>query len=134
MVVGEGSHLCAIVVLNRSLWNRLTSHMGLETKEANNPSNPKVRELVLGHIHSQLHTLPSNPEINSFIISDTAWSVENGLLTPTLRPRRDAIRKQFSSQISLARSEASSAAIAAIRSELANSPQIDVKDDDIPTL
>ena len=134
MVVGQGPSVCALVVLNRSLWNRLTSSMGMDTKDANDSSNPKVRELVLGHIHSQLQTLPSHPEISAFIISDTVWSVENGLLTPTLRPRRDAIRKHFSSQISMALSAAGNAAIASIRSELAQTPKIDISDDDIPTL
>jgi long-chain acyl-CoA synthetase len=134
MVVGEGVYTCVIVVLNRSLWNRLTSNIGLETKEANNPDHPKVRELILSHLHSQLHSLSSYPELDSFIISDIPWTVENGMLTPTLRPRRDVIRKHFASRLSLSRSKAGSSSVEAIKEELAKSPKIDVKDDDIPTL
>lgn len=134
MVVGEGSYTCVILVLNRSLWNRLTSGANLETKDANSPHHPKVRELILARLHAQLRSLPSYPELDNFIISDIPWTVDNGMLTPTLRPRRDVIRKHYAAQLSLSRSSAQASSVEAIRSELANSPNIDVKDDDIPTL
>ncbi|MBD3669647.1 MAG: AMP-binding protein [Gammaproteobacteria bacterium] len=135
MVVGQGSSLVAIVVLNRSIWNAMAASMGLETKEANDPNNSKVHDTIMGHIRAALHTLDEFPEVTDFIISDTAWSVDNGLLTPTLRPRRDEVRKRFAAQISMSLSQANSEAVAAIRSELAGKAnQIDVKDDDIPTL
>jgi len=134
MVVGEGDYVCAILVLNRSLWNRLTSSLGLETKDANNADHPKVRELILSRLHSQLHSLPSYPTLDKFIISDIPWTVENGMLTPTLRPRRDVIRKRYGASLSLSHTQTGSSAIEAIKEELANSPHIDVNDDDIPTL
>ncbi|MDH5359187.1 MAG: AMP-binding protein [Gammaproteobacteria bacterium] len=133
-VSAEGDALCTLVVLNRSLWNSLTGDAGLDPKDANNYSHPKSFGLLISRLNTAVRNLPYPPEIKAFIVSDTAWSVENGLLTPTLRPKRDAIHKRFAVQLASAYAQAHSDSISAIREELSGSSGRNVSDEDIPTL
>ncbi|MDH5183826.1 MAG: AMP-binding protein, partial [Gammaproteobacteria bacterium] len=87
-VSAEGEAICALVVLNRSLWNSVTSDAGLDPKDANNYNHEKTFDFIIGHLNTAVRNLPTAPEIKVFIVSDTSWSVDNGLLTPTLRPKR----------------------------------------------
>lgn len=133
-VSAEGNALCAIVVLNRSLWNSLTGDAGLESKDANNYQHEKTHGLIMSHLNTAIRNLPYTPDINAFIVSDTAWSVDNGLLTPTLRPKRAAIHKRYAVQLASAYAQGNNNSISAIREELSHSPGKSVTDDDIPTL
>ncbi|MBD3609162.1 MAG: AMP-binding protein [Gammaproteobacteria bacterium] len=164
MIIGETDTLCAIVVLHRSSWNEITAKMGLEGAEANKYDTDPLRGVILNKIQKQLNKLPFPVQIATFIVSDIAWSVDEGLLTPTLRPRRHMVRKRFGPQVATAVSglgaeavevfkqlenrsvktqvsaelptqpEVSSATLEPVLDDHDAAPAKEVKDQDIPTL
>lgn len=129
-VSAEGETLCALVVLNRSLWNTITSDAGLDPKEANNYQHEKTFGFISSRINAAVRNLPYAPEIKAFIVSGTAWSVDNGLLTPTLRLKRKAIHKHFALQLASAYAEAHSS----VQTEAVRTSGKGGSDNDIPTL
>jgi long-chain acyl-CoA synthetase len=61
---------------------------------------PKVEKLFQAEINRLNETqLSSVEKIRAFKLLHEPWTPENGLLTPTLKLRRDAIAKQFSGEI-----------------------------------
>ena len=49
-------------------------------------------------------TLESHEKISHIVISDDAWTIENNLLTPTMKIKRDRIEEKYGDAVALATS------------------------------
>ncbi len=82
MVYGEQRpYLTALVVVEPTHWQRLAAGCDAASRES----------LLLGRIAERLSAFPGYAQIRRVAICDEAWSVENGLLTPTLKLQRAVI-------------------------------------------
>lgn len=62
--------------------------------------NPKVEKLIRGEIESINETrLGPVEKIRQFQLLYEPWTTENGLLTPTLKMRREVIARQFAAEV-----------------------------------
>jgi len=62
--------------------------------------NPKVEKLLRGEIESINETrLGPVEKIRKFQLLFEPWTPENGLLTPTMKMRREVIAQQFGAEI-----------------------------------
>ena len=100
MVVGEGRpHLAALVVLNRREWESLAASLDLNPDEPESLKNPAARAAALKRIKAALTGFPKYARVRSVHMALEQWSIENGLLTPTLKLKRSVMEKRFAEQI-----------------------------------
>ncbi len=99
MVTGEGrAYLSANVVLNRNRWSKFARELGLDPNDRAALDQAQVQATVLDRIALRLHALPGYAKVRSVTLSLEPWTVENGLLTPTLKVRRDRVLAHLQTQ------------------------------------
>jgi long-chain acyl-CoA synthetase len=100
MVVGEGRpHLVALVVLNRREWDALAVTLNLNPDDPGSLKNSAARAAALKKIKATLGGFPKYARVRSVHMTLEPWSMENGLLTPTLKLKRPVMEKRFAEQI-----------------------------------
>jgi long-chain acyl-CoA synthetase len=101
MVIGEGRpFLSALVVLSREHAGDLLQHCGHSVKQLGDAvRDPCVEKAVLRRIAEQVREFPGYARVRQVVISETIWSVDNGLLTPTLKMKRQQIEGRFEQDI-----------------------------------
>jgi len=97
MVVGEGkSFLSALVVLNPDRWETACSSKGWSVDTLNSPD---VQDYLVEKIAQQMEDFPGYAKIRKVAICEEEWTVDSGLLTPTLKIRRPKIAEHYSAKI-----------------------------------
>jgi long-chain acyl-CoA synthetase len=101
MVVGEGmSRLAALLVLDRDAWKELATSLRLQPEDpAALGSGRQVVGLVLERISAQLSSFPAYARVRSVWLTLEPWTIDNGLLTPTLKLKRSEMEQRFAEQI-----------------------------------
>jgi len=99
MVTGEGQgYLIASVVLNREHWSKLARELDLDPNDPATLERAQVHATILDRIAMRLHAFPGYAKVRSVTLSLEPWTVENGLLTPTLKVRRDRVLAHLQTQ------------------------------------
>ncbi|MBD3670175.1 MAG: long-chain fatty acid--CoA ligase [Gammaproteobacteria bacterium] len=100
MVLGEGKpYLSALLVLNPEAWEQLCIEQGAVGSPEELLKNPAMKELVKDRIARQLKDFPGYAQIYRISLQLEPWSIDNGLLTPTLKTKRGPIMERFASDI-----------------------------------
>ncbi|MCB1750852.1 MAG: long-chain fatty acid--CoA ligase [Gammaproteobacteria bacterium] len=100
MVIGEGRpFLAALVVPEQGQWKKLMSELGMEPDSAACYHDAGVAGVVLQRICDRLHDFPGYAQIRAIALLSEPWSVENGLLTPTLKTRRNQVLAHFENEV-----------------------------------
>lgn len=101
MVVGEQMpFLTAIVVLNPERWKRLCGSLNVAADDVSALSTEPVQHFLLQRIGKQIDEFPGYARIRRVTATLDPWTVENGLITPTLKLKRAVVRQRFDSEIS----------------------------------
>jgi long-chain acyl-CoA synthetase len=101
MVLGEGKpYLSALVVLNPEQWERLCIEQGAVGQPEALLQNTAMKELVKDRISRQLDDFPGYAQVHRVALDLEPWSVDNGLLTPTLKMKRQQIMERYAEAIS----------------------------------
>jgi long-chain acyl-CoA synthetase len=96
MVTGEARpYLAALIVLNGELWPQLAAECGVAADAPESLSDPAVLNRVQQIIGERLLHFPRYARIRRLYLTLEPWSVENGLLTPTLKIKRARVIKQL---------------------------------------
>jgi long-chain acyl-CoA synthetase len=97
MIVGEGRpFLSALVVLNEAQWRRFAKEHGITGGGAN---SEQARKLLLDRIAACLHEFPGYAKVVRVAALNEPWTVDNGMLTPTMKGKRSRITEKYSDQI-----------------------------------
>jgi len=100
LVLGEGKPcLSALVVLNADLWFGFAKELGLDPFERECLADERLQKKVLSRIQVQLHNFPGYARIRRVSLSLDPWTVEDGLVTPTLKTKRTKILECCQSQV-----------------------------------
>ena len=100
LVIGEGaSYLAAIAVLNAEEWTLLAKRFSLEPDAADSLRNEKLHAALLKEIKLRLKDFPGYAKIRRLILTLEPWTVDNGLLTPTLKVKRARVLDHFAVEI-----------------------------------
>jgi long-chain acyl-CoA synthetase len=100
LVVGEGeSFLSAVLVLNPEEWRKLAKRFDLEADNDDSLSDQKLHAQLLKGIKGTLKDFPGYAKIRRVILTHEPWTVDNGLLTPTLKVKRARVLEQFRDRI-----------------------------------
>ena len=99
-LVGEARPFIAcIVVLNRALWSALASSLGLDPSAPESLAAAAAIAAVLDRIRRQTTRFPAPSQPRRVLLTLEPWTMENTLLTPTLKLKRLNLDARFSSRI-----------------------------------
>lgn len=89
LIVGEGhSYLTALLVLNSDKWFSLAKQLQLEAMNNDSLKSKSLQQFVIQRLRQLLHDFPAYAKIRRVSLTLEAWTVENGLLTPTMKVKR----------------------------------------------
>jgi long-chain acyl-CoA synthetase len=100
LVVGEGRpNLTALVVLNPENWRALATKLKLAPDAAGSLSAPTLKRYLRKHIAGLTKAFPGYAQIRDVAATLEPWTVDNGLLTATLKMRRNRILEKHHDDI-----------------------------------
>ena len=98
VVVGDRRpFLVAIIVLNADVWRRFAAEKGLDPEW---PNRDTSKLELLARIVPLLAALPRYAQVRAVHLTLEPWTIEAGLLTPTLKVKRDVVQQKFAAEIS----------------------------------
>jgi long-chain acyl-CoA synthetase len=99
MVVGEARpYLAAIVVVNRDQWTKLAPVHKLNARLDLMLKDEAAEKFVVERIKTQMRQFPGYAQVHRACLLAEPWSVENGMLTPTLKLKRAKVLERHRSE------------------------------------
>ncbi len=99
MLLGEGKpYLSVMTVLNGDQWKKVCAERGLDAAPATIGSK-QVKEILLSRITTQMKEFPGYAQVRRVSATLEPWTVENGLLTPTMKLKRAKVMEKFNAEI-----------------------------------
>ena len=100
MVYGEGRpYLTALAVVNPAGWAHLAQEVGVRADMPESLHDPRIEQQVLQRIADQIKEFPGYAMVRRVLLLTEPWSVDNGLLTPTLKVKRGSVVERFAKEI-----------------------------------
>ncbi|KAB2916357.1 MAG: long-chain fatty acid--CoA ligase [Hyphomicrobiaceae bacterium] len=98
-VFGDGRPcLTAAISLNGQCWSSFASKFGLDARL---PNSTNAVANILQRIGELLSDLPAYAQVRSVHLVLEPWTIQQGLLTPTLKVKRRAIEERYRKEIDL---------------------------------
>lgn len=100
MIIGEGKpFLSALLVLNEVEWKALANNLSLDRSNPESLHDSGAHKFIIKHLSKCLHEFPGYAQVRRVSLYLEPWSIENGLLTPTLKTKRPQLLKTFAQDI-----------------------------------
>ncbi|HEX7454991.1 MAG TPA: long-chain fatty acid--CoA ligase [Gallionella sp.] len=100
MIFGEAHpYMVALAVLNAEVWVHFANEVGIRSDMPEALTDSRVEAKVLRRIARNLRGFPGYAKVNRVLLLREPWSIDNGLLTPTLKLKRDEVANRFTAQI-----------------------------------
>jgi long-chain acyl-CoA synthetase len=100
MVYGEGHpFLVALVVLNPDAWSRFAQQLEIRADMPESLRDTRVEQHALARIADQIAEFPGYARIRRIRLLLEPWTIESGLLTPTLKIKRDQVVAKYSEEL-----------------------------------
>ena len=99
MLIGEKrSYLSALAVLNPFRWQAFIAQHGLDDLD-NEQQRHRIEEILLEKITHLTSEFPGYAKIRRVAVVQEPWTVENGLMTPTLKLKRGKVLEKHQAEI-----------------------------------
>ncbi len=96
MLVGEGKpYLAALTVLNEEHWQEFAASLDIDPRQPSALSNPKVLKALTQRAAAHLKHFPGYAQVRRLHPELNPWTVDNGLLTPTLKVKRNLVLDRY---------------------------------------
>ena len=100
MLLGEAKpYLSVLAVLNADHWKKLAAEKGWKADDPAVMRSKEVESVITARVGAQLKEFPGYAQVRRASVSLDQWSMENGLLTPTLKLKRPKVMEKFSAEI-----------------------------------
>lgn len=100
MLIGESRpFLSVLAVLNAARRQEFMTHYGLDGHLENDKTRQQTEEILLEKITRQTSGFPGYAKIRRVAVVDEPWTIENGLLTPTLKLKRNKVLEKHQADI-----------------------------------
>ena len=91
--------IAALVVLSRSGWASLAAGLGLDAQDPASLEAPAARAAALERIKGLTRSFPFYAQPRAVGLTLEPWSIESGLMTPTLKLKRKNLAAHFAQRI-----------------------------------
>jgi long-chain acyl-CoA synthetase len=99
MLIGEGKpYLSVLANLSHSQWKKFAAEKNFAV-EPGALLDPTVEKALLARIAAQMKEFPGYAQVRRVKATLDSWTVENGLLTPTLKLRRSRVVEKFQAEL-----------------------------------
>jgi long-chain acyl-CoA synthetase len=99
MVIGEGKpYLVLLAVLSKERWSVLAEDLGVPEGEGS-LALETVQQAILQRIEKLMHNFPGYAFVKKAVLTLEPWTVEGGMLTPTMKIRRKIIENRLQMEI-----------------------------------
>lgn len=96
MVMGEGkAYLSALAVINQDYWSAAIKDRDLSNEWPLGLAQQQSRAFALNRIAQQMKSFPGYAKVRKIALLHEPWTIENGLLTPTLKIKRNVILQHY---------------------------------------
>jgi long-chain acyl-CoA synthetase len=100
MIVGEGKpYLAALVVLNEEHWQTFAAGLHVDPSQPATLRDPRVVKALTRHVAHQLKHFPGYAQIRRLYPELRPWTVDEGLLTPTLKVKRNQVLDRYQAAV-----------------------------------
>jgi long-chain acyl-CoA synthetase len=100
MVYGEARPmLVALAVLNPEQWHSFAKNVGVRSDMPESLHDSRIEERVLARISDQIKEFPGYANVRRVLLLTEPWTIENGMLTPTLKLKRSQVAVRFAKEI-----------------------------------
>ena len=100
MIIGEArAFLTAVLVLDPDAWADLAVTLNIHPESPDAFSNRNIEKAILGRVSTRLKNFPGYAKIRRAHITLDPWTVDGGLLTPTLKIKRPKVMERFAEEI-----------------------------------
>ena len=95
-IIGENRpFLSLITVVDEQEWKKLATELGLDPDDPESLNAPAARSNALRRAKTAAKDFPHYALPRSVILTKEPWTIENGLLTPTLKLKRGPLSNKF---------------------------------------
>jgi long-chain acyl-CoA synthetase len=96
-VIGSGRPcLSALIVLNEERWNALAGKLNIDPHLPNTGGSAKH---ILRQVNGRLTDMPKHGMVRAVYLMREPWTIQDGLLTPTLKIKRKVVEGRFHDEI-----------------------------------
>ena len=96
MVIGDNRpFLSALLVLNPEQWTLLAKRLQLDPNDPQACEHEQIRAVVLERVVRQISMFPGYAQIRAVACQLEPWSIEDGLMTPTLKLKREQVCERY---------------------------------------
>ena len=100
MVIGEGMpYLSVLLGLNPELWPKVAGELGVDPEDDDALTGKEVEQALMARVSHQIRSFPGYAQIRCLTATLQPWSVEDGLMTPTMKLKRARITERFRDDI-----------------------------------
>ena len=100
MVVGDNRpRPVALLVLDEAAWRSLAAALELDPSDLEGLAAAQVHRTVRERLDKRLRGFPRYAQIRAFHPTLEPWTIAQGLLTPTLKLKRDPLQRRFADEL-----------------------------------
>ncbi len=100
LVIGEGqAFLSALLVLNADNWPDLAQTLGLQAEDPKSLTNKVLHNHIIKQLRILLSAFPAHAKIRQVSLYLEPWSIDNDLMTPTMKIKRRKVSAHYQSDI-----------------------------------
>jgi long-chain acyl-CoA synthetase len=100
MVVGEGKpYLAVLAVLNERQWQKLAGRLAIPLERTDLLASNRVEESLLAEIGRRIVRFPGYAQVRRVHATLSPWTVQEGLITATLKLRRKELLARFAREV-----------------------------------
>jgi long-chain acyl-CoA synthetase len=100
LVVGEGKpFVTALVVLDPEAWKTLAEDLALDPEDTHALRDHRAKQIIIKRIANLLRDFPAHAQVRRVQLLLEPWTIDNGLLTPTMKVKRGEVARHFAEDI-----------------------------------
>ena len=100
LIIGEGRpFLSALIVLNGETWRTVAAELDVDPDSDEDLRSRFVERSLLARVNRQLKDFPGYARIRRLAALREPWTVDDGLLTPTLKMKRERIVRSLDERV-----------------------------------
>jgi long-chain acyl-CoA synthetase len=99
LVYGEAKpYLSAVMVLNDDEWGKVAAENKIDPNLQGN-NREKVEKFLVQRITKRIKDFPGYAQVRKVTIAPEKWTIDNGLMTPTMKLKRAVIFQKYAPAI-----------------------------------